>query len=230
MAPVILVVEDDRAIAELVKFTLEQEGYLVEVAVDGEEALRKARQSRPAVVVLDLMLPRRDGLSVCKLLKQESQVSVLMISARNKPEDRVRGLETGADDYLSKPFSVKELAARVRALLRRGVQPAAWPGEEVRLRCGEVVLRPQCQDVTVNGRPLTLAQKEFALLAALMLEAGRLLTKEALLRRVWGHAQYAGSKSLYVHLSTLRHKLEQAGASRCRIETVKGFGYRLKEE
>lgn len=227
MPPAVLIVEDDAAIVELIRFHLEQEGYQVSIANDGEEALRKARYLRPDLVILDLMLPRFDGLCACKVLKQELDTAILIVSARRELEDRVLGLETGADDYLPKPFSPRELRARVKALLRRHLRRPATVDSGAVLRLGRIVLRPQQHEVTVDGRPVALPPKEFALLATFLAHPGQVMTHEVLLKRVWDYADALSSDSLYVHVSNLRRKVEPG--SRCRIVAIKGLGYRLVE-
>lgn len=227
MAPVVLIAEDDESIVELMRFNLEQEGYQVHVAYDGDEALRKARYIHPDLIVLDIMLPKYDGLFVCKALKQELDTAILIVSARREPEERVRGLETGADDYLPKPFSTRELRARVKALLRRHLHRLAPRETEVVMRLGRIELRPQQHEVTVNAQPAVLPPKEFALLATLMAHPGQVMTHETLLKRVWDYSDRLSSDSLYVHISNLRRKIEPD--SRCRIVAIKGLGYKLVE-
>lgn len=227
MIPEILIAEDDPAIVELVKFNLEQEGYRVQVAGDGDEALRKARYSHPDLLILDLMLPVYDGLYVCRTLRQELDVSILVVSARRETEDRVLGLETGADDYLPKPFSVRELRARVKAVLRRRFERTGPQEDETVLRLGRITLRPQYHEVSVAGEPVTLSPKEFTLLATMLANPGRVMTRDTLLKRVWDYADLSNSESLYVHISNLRRKIEPN--SHCRLTPVKGLGYKITE-
>src|SRR5438132_2384747 len=221
----ILVVEDEMKIARLVRDYLEQAGFGVIVVGTGESAIASARGSRPDLVVLDLGLPGRDGLDVARELRRSSQVPIVMLTARGEESDRVVGLEIGADDYVVKPFSPKELVARVRAVLRR-----AQPAEPVRvLTAGPLTLDPARHAVTLDGRPLALTPKEFDLLQVLLESAGRVLSRERLLSHVWGYARAdeIESRTVDVHVRRLRAKLGDFGS---RIATVKAVGYRFEPE
>jgi two-component system, OmpR family, phosphate regulon response regulator PhoB len=221
----VLVVEDERDIRDLLAFHLERDGYQVTRAATGPEALRQLRAVPPDLVILDLMLPEMDGLEVCRRLRAEpatAALPVIMLTAKGDEVDRVVGLEIGADDYVVKPFSPKEMLARVRAVLRRAHAPVSGAP----LTVGGLTLDRATHQVTVSGRPLTLTPKEFDLLRALLEARGRVLSREFLLDRVWGYAR-AGeieSRTVDVHVRRLRAKL---GAEGERILTVKNVGYRL---
>jgi DNA-binding response OmpR family regulator len=220
-SPRVLVVDDEPPIVELVRGYLEREGFAVRVAEDGPTALERVRADQPDVVVLDVMLPGMDGLEVCRQLRTFSDAYVLMLTARSEEIDRVVGLSVGADDYLVKPFSPRELVARVKALLRRpraGV-PASMPvGLEVDV--------PRHQ-IRVDGRPIELTATEFGLLATLARDPGTVVSRTALLDAVWG-PEYLGDDHLVdVHVTNLRRKLGDEAVRPRYIETVRGFGYRL---
>jgi len=228
MASRVLIVEDERDIRDLVLFHLEREGFQVSSASSGEEALRQVRHASPDLVLLDLMLPAMGGLEVCRKLRQDPAtvaLPIVMLTAKGDEVDRVLGLELGADDYIVKPFSPKELLARVRAVLRRA-KPA--PGAAA-IAIGALVIDPGTRTVTVQGATLTLTHKEFELLSALADAQGRVLSREFLLDRVWGYSR-AGeieSRTVDVHVRRLRVKLGPEGR---RILTVKSVGYRLDPE
>ena len=229
MAQSILVVDDEPDIRRLVVLHLEREGFRCRTAGTGPDALREAKAAVPDLVVLDLMLPGLDGLEVCRRLRSEAStagVPIIMLTAKADEVDRVVGLEVGADDYVVKPFSPKELVARVRAVLRRA-RPTE--GAAPVLSAGPLTLDVARHLVTLQGRPLTLTPKEFDLLHALLESAGRVLSREHLLNRVWGYAR-AGeieSRTVDVHVRRLRAKLGDLGR---RIATVKSVGYRFEAE
>ena len=225
MAGRVLVVEDEPDIRDLLAFHLEREGYLVTRASTGAEALRQLRATAPDLVILDLMLPEMDGLEVCRRLRADAGTAalpVIMLTAKGDEVDRVVGLEIGADDYIVKPFSPKELLARVRAVLRRSRAPEAG----TLLAVGGIALDSATHQVSVGGQPLALTPKEFDLLRALLEARGRVLSREHLLDRVWGYARAdeIESRTVDVHVRRLRAKL---GAEGQRILTVKNVGYRL---
>lgn len=228
--PRVLVVDDEPTVRETVGLNLTAAGNDVLFAADGNEALAVARAERPDLVVLDVMLPGRDGFEVCRTLRSESNVPILLLSARGEEIDRVVGLEIGADDYLSKPFAMRELVARVRAMLRRARMgaEAASPAEagDV-LRVGDIAIDRDRREVTARGEPLTLTAKEFALLEYLARHQGVVLSREALLREVWGYDYPVGTRTVDVHVSSLRQKVEEDAAHPRRILTVRGAGYRL---
>jgi len=221
MANTILVVDDEKNIVQLARLYLGNEGFRVEEAYDGKQALDKARQVNPDLVILDIMMPQMDGLTVCRELRKTSSVPVIILTARSDDVDKIVGLEVGADDYVTKPFNPRELVARVKAVLRRS-QGAVAP--EAVLEAGDVRLDPARREVTVAGRPVTLRAKEFDLLAAFMRYQGLVLDRERLLSLVWGQDFYGDTRTIDVHVAWLREKL--AGA-RARVQTVWGVGYKL---
>ncbi len=219
----ILLVDDEPHILELCRMYLEAEGFRTASAADGKEALVMARKVNPDLVVLDLMLPEMDGWSVCRLLRQESDVPVIMLTARDADVDKIVGLEMGADDYLTKPFNPRELVARVRAVLRRQQSESVTPAA-ASLTLGDVVVNPGSREVTVAGQPVQLRTKEFDLLQCLMTNPNRVLSREQLLDLVWGYDDYGETRTVDVHVASLRKELK---ASRLSIETVWGIGYKL---
>jgi DNA-binding response OmpR family regulator len=218
----ILVVDDHASIVDLARLYLEREGYRVESASDGARGLEKARSLKPALMILDLMLPEVDGYEVCRRVRQESDLPILMLTARDDDVDKIVGLELGADDYLTKPFNPRELVARVRAILRRS-EPAAR-GAEQPLHLGDLTIDPGSREVTVAGRSVALRAKEFDLLLALAQHVGLVLTREQLLNLAWGYEFYGQTRTVDVHIAQLRKRL---AASALRIETVTGIGYKL---
>jgi two-component system, OmpR family, phosphate regulon response regulator PhoB len=229
VALTVLLVEDERDIAELVRYHVEKAGMRVVHAAEGGTALRLARAELPDVVVLDLMLPGLDGLEVCRQLRREAatrRLPIIMLTARGEEVDRVVGLELGADDYVVKPFSPRELIARIRAVLRRSDGPVPEPTGRA---TGELHVDEARHAVTVGGRPVELTAKEFGLLAALMRADGRVLGREQLLETVWGYGNAAEieSRTVDVHVRRLRAKL---GSEARRIVTVKAVGYRFDGE
>jgi DNA-binding response OmpR family regulator len=224
----VLVVEDDRHIAALVKTYLEQEGFQVEIAYDGEAALDLAGRHRPNLVVLDLMLPKLDGLEVCRRLRLDSTVPILMLTARGEEVDRLLGFALAADDYVVKPFSPRELVQRVKAILRR-LRPQAT-NERAPLRHGGLLLDPDAHQVRLRGQPLDLTPLEFRLLKALMSRPGRVLSREALLSRMKTHGEVVIDRVVDVHVGKLRRKIESDPTHPHYIETVRGVGYRFNPE
>ena len=224
--PVILVVEDDDDIRELVAFSLEEEGYRVEQAADGLRGQDMAETIKPDLIILDLMLPGRDGLSVCRELNKHAAESmpcpILMLTARGAEMDRIIGFEYGADDYVVKPFNIRELMLRVRAILRRRSQDT---GKRVINRHG-VSLDQQGRRVSINGRTLELTALEYRIFEDFFLNAGRIRTREELLSSVWGYQFEGYERTVDVHIARLRRKLGEAAQY---LETVRGMGYRYKE-
>jgi two-component system, OmpR family, response regulator AdeR len=220
----VLVVEDDRVVAETLRAYLEHAGYRVEVVHDGSAALAAAAAEPPALVVLDLLLPGLDGREVCRRLRERSTVPVLMLTARTTEQDVVAGLEVGADDYVGKPFSPREVVARVRALLRRAPEGAERPPEPLRL--GELEVDLWSRVARVSGRPVALTPGELRLLEALARQPGRAFTREELLARAFGPDAASLERTVDSHVANLRRKLEAAGAGGC-VLTVPGIGYRL---
>jgi two-component system alkaline phosphatase synthesis response regulator PhoP len=223
----ILIVEDEPDIAELVAHTLQRAGYGTVVVPTGPEALARARTAPPALVILDLMLPGLDGLAVCQALRADARtaaVPILILTARTDESDRVAGLELGADDYVTKPFSPRELAARVAALLRR-VERAGPPGRP--LVYGPIRIDLDRHVVTVAGRAVALTAKEFLLLRYFVERPGRVLSRDRLLTDVWGYRYTGGTRTVDVHVRRLREKIPLLARA---IETVKQFGYKLAEQ
>lgn len=217
----ILVVDDEPNIIELAKLYLEQDGYHVEGAGRGSDALAKLGSSKPSLIVLDLMLPDIDGFDVCREIRKKSDVPILMLTARREDVDKIVGLELGADDYLTKPFNPRELVARVKAILRR-YQAGVRPGQIIAV--GNLQIDPARREVTLDGQPLRLRTKEFDLLTTLAQNLGIVLTREQLLEAVWGTDYYGETRTVDIHVNHLRDKL--AGSSAL-IETVRGVGYKM---
>jgi two-component system response regulator RegX3 len=225
----ILVVDDEDSILEFVSFNLEKEGYAVACAKNGDEALEAASEREFDLVVLDIMLPGTDGFEVCRKIRATSDVPVLFLSARDTELDKVVGLEIGGDDYLAKPFGIRELQARVKALLRRSGGSKTGgdaPGE--RLAVGDFVLDEASHTAEYQGRIMDLTPREFELLACLMRHEGQVLSREQLLRQAWDWEYVVETKTVDTHVKRLRDKLEAVDASPELIETVRGYGYRLK--
>jgi len=226
MSKRILVVDDEPDLLELVRFNLSQEGFRVDTATDGAEALARIGAARPDLVVLDLMLPDQSGTEICRKIRSTPETAalpVIMLTARSEEVDRVVGFELGADDYVTKPFSPRELVLRVKAVLRRGEQPEA---PTRRLERGDLVLDRDGHRCTLAGEEVDLTAKEFGLLAALMGRPGRVLTREQLLDEVWGSDISVTHRTVDTHLKRLREKLGEAGDL---IHTVRGVGYRFAD-
>jgi len=223
----ILIVEDDRNTASLVTTYLEREGFQTVVAYDGEQALEIARRREPSFVILDLMLPKIDGWEVCRQLRRFSNVPILMLTAREDEIDRVMGLSLGADDYVVKPFSPRELVERVKAILRRS-RPAPPQSARV-LSLGGLLLDPEKHKVTVNDRPVNLTSSEYKLLQALMNSPGRVFSRDELLNHFYRHGEVVIDRVIDVHIGKLRQKIEKDPAHPRYIQTVRGFGYRFAE-
>jgi two-component system response regulator RegX3 len=222
----ILLVEDEGSLAESVRYNLEREGFAVTVAVDGRRALERFRAERPALVILDLMLPELSGLDVCRAIRAESDVPIIVVTAKDSEADKVSGLELGADDYVTKPFSVRELISRVRAHLRRSGMRADRP-PEAPLVVGPVEMDVERHEVRVNGAPVSLPPKEFELLEILLRRKGRLLPRLYLIEEVWG-ADYVGdTKTLDVHVKRIRQKIEADPHNPSHLLTVRGLGYKF---
>ncbi|MEW8977833.1 MAG: winged helix-turn-helix domain-containing protein [Symbiobacterium sp.] len=229
MADRILVVDDERPIAEILKFSFEREGFEVEMAFDGEEAVAKARAIPFQLVILDIMLPKLDGFSVCREIRSFSSVPILMLTAKEAEVDKVLGLELGADDYVTKPFSPRELIARVRAILRRTRQSEAVAGhkgaaDEI-LREGDITINLTSYEVRKGDRVLELTPREFELLRFLMSHPGQVFSREALLEEVWGYDYYGDVRTVDVTVARLREKLEENSARPEYIKTRRGVGY-----
>ena len=219
-------VEDDETLQAVLQYNLAKEGYQVMVATDGESALEMARRSPPSLVLLDLMLPKLDGLEVCRLLRRETSVPILILTARDGEMDKVSGLDTGADDYITKPFSVKELMARVRALVRRSEMAVEAPSSS--LSVGDLFLDLQARTARLSDRSLELKPKEYDLLAFLAAHPGRAYTRNELLDQVWGYNYVGDTRTVDVHIRWLREKVEREPGAPRRIITVRGTGYRFE--
>jgi two-component system, OmpR family, response regulator RegX3 len=229
-APLILVVDDEQSYRDALRVALEREGFRVEVAADGVEAIQQFDLMRPELVLLDVMLPRISGVDVCRQIRAKSQVPIIMVTARNAEIDAVVGLEVGADDYVTKPFRLRELVARVRAALRRGrADESSFEEYGDVIEVGDVRLDAARHEVAVRGENVALPLKEFELLELLLANAGRVLTRDVLIDRVWGPNYYGDTKTLDVHVKRLRAKVEDDPASPARIVTVRGVGYRYEK-
>jgi len=225
-AKTVLVVEDEASLASTLSYNFRKNGFNVISAADGVEGLQAARREHPDLVVLDLMLPKMDGLEVCRRLRASSDVPILMLTAKGEELDRVVGLELGADDYLAKPFSMRELLARVRALLRRSSGRAAAE-DASRISAGPLELDLRGRTVTCEGSEVALKPKEFDLLFYLAKHAGQVFTREQLLEHVWGYEFFGGSRTVDVHMRWLREKIERNPGQPRYLMTVRGVGYKF---
>ncbi len=231
----ILIVEDEEDIVRLLAFHLEKEGFRIHSAGSGPAALDYAFGNIPDLIILDIMLPEMDGLEVCRRIRSNpltTAVPILILSARREELDKVLGLELGADDYMVKPFSVRELVARIRAMMRRLEQ--SRPAEKVSskdkpIRIGAIVLNPERYEVKVKNEPQALTHKEFMLLQLLMANAGKVLTRETLLDKIWGYETGVDTRTVDVHIRSLRRKLEEDPSHPFYIETIRGVGYRFAD-
>ena len=224
----ILVVDDERVLVKGIKFNLESEGYQVEAGYDGEQAVELARSGGFDLIILDLMMPKIDGLQACMRIREFSNVPIIMLTARSEDADKIIGFECGADDYITKPFNILELKARVRALLRRAGMAAQQSGTGSKLTMGHIVLDPDARAAWKDGKSVDLTAKEFDLMELLMRNPGRVYSRENLLNVVWGY-EYAGDyRTVDVHVRRLREKLELDPANPQYILTKWGVGYYLK--
>ena len=227
MSARILVVEDERSLADSIRYNLEREGYEVVTAEDGRSGLERFYAHAPDLVILDLMLPELSGLDVCRAIRARSTVPIVIVTAKDAEADKVTGLELGADDYVTKPFSVRELVSRVRAHLRRAsMSPAAETNTGI-LRGGPLELDVERHEVTLRGDPVRLPPKEFELLETLLRRKGRLLTRMFLIEEVWGGDYVGDTKTLDVHVKRLRQKLEDDPHEPAHLLTVRGLGYKF---
>jgi two-component system, OmpR family, alkaline phosphatase synthesis response regulator PhoP len=227
----VLVVEDEPDVAELIRYNLAKEGYAVLEAAHGAEALRQAQEARPDLILLDLMIPQLNGWEVCRRLRQDPETRathVIMLTARAEEGDKMLGFEMGADDYVTKPFAIRELMARVRAVLRRAAL-AELEARAHHLEVGDLVIDRRRFEVTMKGRAVSLTLKEFELLATLAAEPGRVFGREVLLDLVWGREGFVEPRTVDVHLARLRGKFVAAKLPPPGIETVRGVGYRFRE-
>ncbi len=224
----ILIVEDEESFVEALVVGLKREGFLVKVARDGAEALSAFDIVRPDLVLLDVMLPKVSGIDVCRELRGRSRVPIIMVTAKGSEIDTVVGLEVGADDYVTKPYRLRELVARMRAVLRRAPREDEEAVSAEAMEVGDVRLDPERHEVFVRGEPISLPLKEFELLEILLANAGRVLPRETLIDRVWGPHYVGDTKTLDVHIKRLRSKVEESPSAPRRITTIRGLGYKYE--
>ncbi len=226
----ILVVDDERAIGDILKINLEKEGYAVAVATDGEEGLNMALKLNPDLILLDVMLPKMDGFEVCKKIRRESEVPIVMLTARTEEIDKILGLELGADDYVTKPFSVRELMARVKANLRRINVPSVPDNESNTIKIGEITINTESYELRKNGKAIDLTLREFELVKYLAEAPGRIFSREILLEKVWGYEYYGDMRTVDVTVRRLREKIEDDPSEPRYIMTRRGVGYYFSKE
>lgn len=224
--PEILIIEDERPIAELLKYSLEREGYSVRMAHTGAAGLAAIEEALPSLILLDLMLPDIDGLEICRQVTAKRQVPIIIVSAKNDQVDKIIGLEYGADDYITKPFDIREVLLRMQSVLRRNTNGALQAGSDDILTLGELTLIKSKHEVKKNGQRIDLTPKEFDLLAILLENKGKVLSRAELLEKVWEFAYIGDTRTVDIHIQRLRRKL---GADKL-IETVFGVGYKIREE
>jgi DNA-binding response OmpR family regulator len=225
--PKILIIEDELPLAEGLTYSLRREGYDAQFATDGAKGIETFRTYQPDLVLLDLMLPGRSGEEICRDLRRESDIPIIMLTAKSAESDKVMGFAMGADDFVTKPFSTPELIARVRAVLRRSRQ--ADPSETDAVEYGPLVLNLASRKLNVNGEPVDLTRREFDLLETFMRNPGRVFTRETLLSRVWGESVYIDDRTVDVHVRWLRQKIEMDPSHPSLIQTVRSVGYRFGE-
>lgn len=223
----VLVVEDEENLLAALRYNLEHDGHSVLTAADGANGLETARAASPDLIILDVMLPGLDGLEICRILRRESDAPILMLTAKGEEIDRVVGLELGADDYVAKPFSMRELMARVRALMRRPRSRTAGPRGET-LQAGPLMLDTEAHSARLSGEELRLKPREFDLLALFMRNPGRAFTRDQILERLWGHDYIGDVRTVDVHVRWLREKIEAEPSAPARIITIRGVGYRFE--
>ncbi len=228
--PRILLVDDEQSVQELLSYPLRKDGYEVVQARDGKEALELFGESEFDLVVLDVMMPRMDGLECCRRLRASSPVPIIMLTAKSEEVDKIVGLELGADDYITKPFSVRELRSRVKALLRRSAMAREPDDGEGVIEEGELRIDPLKRTVTVGGEPVELTFVEFEILMALAGSPGRVWSRDQLLGQVWGGSDYRDPRTVDVHIRHLREKIEKEPASPEYLLTVRGVGYRFRDD
>ncbi|MDX6635956.1 MAG: two-component system, OmpR family, response regulator [Solirubrobacterales bacterium] len=224
----ILLVDDEQSIQTLLSYPLRKDGYHVTSALDGSEALRRFEEGRFDLVILDLMLPQMGGVEVCRQLRSRSQVPIIMLTAKGSETDKVAGLEVGADDYITKPFSMREFRSRVKAALRRS-RMGGETSEDGAIECGELTIDFDRRMVTLDGEEVRVTYVEFEILGALARSPGRVLTRETLLEHVWGDSDYRDPRTVDVHIRHLREKLERDPKEPEYLFTVRGVGYRFRE-
>lgn len=231
MAKKILVVDDEKPIADILQFNLKKEGYDVYCAYDGEEALKMVEEIKPDLILLDIMLPEKDGMEVCREVRKKYEMPIIMLTAKDSEIDKVLGLELGADDYVTKPFGTRELLARVKANLRRHQQAAAANGEEEEsneLAIGSLVIYPDAYMVSKRGEPIELTHREFELLYYLAKHIGQVMTREHLLQTVWGYDYFGDVRTVDVTVRRLREKIEDNPSHPAWLVTRRGVGYYLR--
>jgi two-component system, OmpR family, response regulator VicR len=224
----ILVVDDEKPIAEILRYNLEQEGFSVVVAYDGEEALLLAAREKPDLVLLDIMMPKKDGFTVCREIRSSSNVPIIMLTAKDTELDKVLGLELGADDYVTKPFSSREVVARVKAQLRRADASEKEAGEQ--LVCQDLVVDTGRMEINKGGVPIDLTYREYLLLVFLMRHAGYVIRREKLLEEVWGYDFYGDERTVDVTIRRLREKIEENPSQPRLIKTKRGVGYFIRRQ
>ena len=224
----ILLVDDEQSVQTLLSYPLRKDGYHVTSALDGHEALERFSEARFDLVVLDVMLPKLDGVEVCKQLRRTSQVPIIMLTAKGSETDKVAGLEVGADDYITKPFSMREFRSRVKAALRRSRMAVGTP-DEAPIELGELRIDPERRTVTLGGEEVAATYVEFEILAALARSPGKVLSRETLLEHVWGDSDYRDPRTVDVHIRHLREKIETDPKQPEYLFTVRGVGYRFRE-
>ena len=227
--PTVLVVEDEESFVEALKVGLKREGFRVEVARDGEEALVMFDAVQPDVILLDVMLPKMSGIDVCRQLRKKTLTPIIMVTAKGAEIDTVVGLEVGADDYVTKPYRLRELVARMRAVMRRVPQNLGGELSGSSISVGDISIDPEQHEVIIRGETSTLPLKEFELLHILLANAGRVLPRETLIDRVWGTDYVGDTKTLDVHVKRLRSKIEDDPANPTRIVTIRGLGYKYEK-
>lgn len=230
MVAKILVVDDERPIADILEFNLEKEGYEVECAFDGEEAIQKALESKPNLILLDIMLPKKDGLAVCREIRKTLDIPIIMLTAKDEEVDKVIGLEIGADDYVTKPFGTRELLARIKAHLRRHqalMEQHASSDEEPTFTIGDLRIHPESYRVFQNEQVIELTHREFELLLYMVKHKGRVFTREHLLQEVWGFDYYGDVRTVDVTVRRLREKVEPDPGRPTYILTKRGVGYQI---
>jgi DNA-binding response OmpR family regulator len=225
----ILLVDDEQSIQTLLSYPLRKDGYHVTSALDGTEALRRFEEGRFDLVILDVMLPHLGGVEVCRQLRSRSQVPIIMLTAKGSETDKVAGLEVGADDYITKPFSMREFRSRVKAALRRSRMSGGEAQEDEAIECGELTIDFDRRMVTLANEEVRVTYVEFEILGALARSPGRVLTRETLLEHVWGDSDYRDPRTVDVHIRHLREKLEQDAKEPEYLFTVRGVGYRFRE-
>ncbi len=222
MTQSILIAEDEKSIAQSLSYCLEKEGFITHQAYDGQEALTQFKKNKPTLVLLDLMLPKLDGREVCRAIRRQSLTPIIMLTAKDSELDKIVGLEIGADDYITKPFSMRELVARINAVLRR----SSTKKTEI-LKAGPFVYDEDKHEILLNNQPLVLPLKEFDILKILLLNRNKVVPREEILKAVWGEDFYGDDKTLDVHIRRLRQKIEADDKNRKYIKTIRGVGYRL---